>query len=77
MEENKFDYYNNIDLNDDIPEEKIHQNSVIKKLIINQSDTYKSIKPDLPYQVTERALTSPSEPKTTNNRDNIEDNLII
>ena len=77
MEENKFDYYNNIDLNDDIPEEKIHQNSVIKKLIINQSDTYKSIKPDLPYQVQERALTSPSEPKNANNKDNIEDNLII
>ena len=81
--EEKFDEYNNsyhdsdIISNDNINGE-IREDSGLKLLVINQIETYQSIKPNYYNQPKpKRNLTSPEEPCFNDGKDNKENNLIV
>ena len=63
-----------------ISPQDIRPNSGIKVLKVNLLKTYKTITPSLPFSIAhqpKRILTEPSTPISNNNKDNIDNHLII
>ena len=75
----KFEEYDSdLESNDNNINGEIRENSGLKMLIINQIETYQTIKPTYYNQPKpKRNLTSPGEPVSNDGKDNKENNLIV